>query len=92
MRIGIAGAGGIGSNVAMLLVRAGFTKFTIVDFDYLEQSNLNRQFYFEDQLGKSKVESLKINLERISTVSLPSVFTLHDISLLALEAIVTSSK
>jgi len=66
MRIGIAGAGGIGSNVAMLLVRAGFTKFTIVDFDYLEQSNLNRQFYFEDQLGKSKVESLKINLERIN--------------------------
>jgi len=66
MRIGIAGAGGIGSNVAMLLARAGFTKFTIVDFDNLESSNLNRQFYFEDQLGKPKIKALVINLKRIN--------------------------
>ncbi|MFT7824274.1 MAG: sulfur carrier protein ThiS adenylyltransferase ThiF [Sulfurimonas sp.] len=65
MRIGIAGAGGIGSNAAMLLARAGFTKFTMVDFDTLEPSNLNRQFYFEEQLGKPKVEALAVNLKKI---------------------------
>lgn len=65
MRIGIAGTGGIGSNAAMLLVRAGFRKFTMVDFDTLEASNLNRQFYFEDQLGKPKIEALAVNLKKI---------------------------
>jgi sulfur carrier protein ThiS adenylyltransferase len=42
MRIGIAGAGGIGSNVALQLVRAGIPDFKIVDFDRIEASNLNR--------------------------------------------------
>lgn len=46
IKIGIAGAGGLGSNCAFNLVRSGFTKFKIVDFDLVEPSNLNRQFYF----------------------------------------------
>jgi sulfur carrier protein ThiS adenylyltransferase len=65
-RIGIAGAGGLGSNCAMNLVRSGFTQFVIVDFDVVEESNLNRQFYFYDQIGRPKVDALKENLLRIN--------------------------
>ncbi|BHH81853.1 sulfur carrier protein ThiS adenylyltransferase ThiF [Desulforhopalus sp. 52FAK] len=66
MRVGIAGVGGIGSNVAVNLVRSGVTKFTIADFDTVERSNLNRQFYFEDQIGEPKVAMLMENLLRIN--------------------------
>jgi sulfur carrier protein ThiS adenylyltransferase len=66
MRIGIAGAGGIGSNVAVQLVRAGVKCFLkIVDFDRIEVSNLNRQFFFADQVGQHKVTALVENLKRI---------------------------
>jgi sulfur carrier protein ThiS adenylyltransferase len=64
--VGIAGAGGLGSNCAVNLVRSGFTKFVIVDFDKIEHSNLNRQFYFYDQVGRPKVEALQENLLRIN--------------------------
>lgn len=64
-RIGIAGAGGLGSNVAMHLVRAGVKRLVIADFDTVGESNLNRQFFFRDQLGRKKVEALAENLLRI---------------------------
>ena len=64
-RVGIAGAGGLGSNCAMHLVRAGVQHITVVDFDVVNESNLNRQFFFRDQLGRKKVEALKENLLRI---------------------------
>jgi sulfur carrier protein ThiS adenylyltransferase len=67
VKIGIAGAGGLGSNCAFNLTRTGFSNFVIVDFDNVEESNLNRQFYFHDQIGKKKVEALKENLERINS-------------------------
>ncbi|MDD3374589.1 MAG: sulfur carrier protein ThiS adenylyltransferase ThiF [Candidatus Omnitrophica bacterium] len=66
VKIGIAGAGGLGSNCAFNLVRAGFKNFCIVDFDLVEFSNLNRQFYFYDQKGMKKVEALSENLKRIN--------------------------
>ncbi len=65
MKIGIAGAGGIGSNVAVNLVRSGVSYLKIVDFDRVEPTNLNRQFYFRDQIGCLKVEMLLENLRRI---------------------------
>ena len=65
MKIGIAGVGGIGSNVAMTLVRSGIDTLHLVDFDRVEASNLNRQFYFADQIGQPKVEALAENLRRI---------------------------
>ena len=65
MRIGIAGVGGIGSNVAINLVRSGVDWLRIVDFDRVEASNLNRQFYFFDQIGRLKTEALAENLRRI---------------------------
>ena len=66
VKIGIAGAGGLGSNCAFNLVRAGFRQFTIIDFDRIDPSNLNRQFYFYDQVGMPKVRALKQNLKRIN--------------------------
>ncbi len=60
--VGIAGAGGLGSNAAFNLVRSGFCNFTIVDFDIVEYSNLNRQFFFYRQAGQKKVTALKENL------------------------------
>jgi len=65
-RIGLAGAGGLGSNCACNLVRVGFKRFTIADFDIVEPANLDRQFYFIDQIGMNKVDSLKANLLRIN--------------------------
>jgi sulfur carrier protein ThiS adenylyltransferase len=66
MKIGIAGVGGIGSNVAVHLVRAGCSSLRLADFDRVERSNLNRQFYFLDQLGHYKVDMLRSNLLRIA--------------------------
>jgi sulfur carrier protein ThiS adenylyltransferase len=47
--VGIAGAGGLGSNDAVSLARAGVGRLVIADFDRLEPSNLNRQQYFVEQ-------------------------------------------
>lgn len=66
VKIGIAGAGGLGSNCAVNLVRSGFVKFVIVDYDKIEFSNLNRQFYFYDQVGRPKIEALRDNLLSIN--------------------------
>jgi len=66
MKIGIAGTGGIGSNVAVCLIRSGVRRFKIVDFDRVDESNLGRQFYFHDQIGRFKVEVLAENLTRIA--------------------------
>ncbi|PKM93306.1 MAG: thiamine biosynthesis protein ThiF [Firmicutes bacterium HGW-Firmicutes-1] len=65
-KIAIAGAGGLGSNCAWNLVRCGFKKFIVVDFDRIENSNLNRQFYFSNQLGEEKAHTLKENLLKIN--------------------------
>jgi sulfur carrier protein ThiS adenylyltransferase len=64
--IGIAGAGGLGSNIAIALARVGIGKLIIADFDLVEPSNLNRQQYFIDQIGLPKVSALKQNLQRIN--------------------------
>ena len=65
-QIGIAGAGGLGSNCAMHLVRSGIRRLVIADFDRVAGSNLNRQFFFADQVGMKKVEALGANLRRIA--------------------------
>ncbi|GAB6094567.1 sulfur carrier protein ThiS adenylyltransferase ThiF [Desulfatiferula olefinivorans] len=66
VRVGLAGAGGLGSNAALHLVRSGFRKLTLVDDDVVDASNLNRQFFFDDQIGQSKVLMLADNLLRIN--------------------------
>ncbi|MFZ5646984.1 MAG: sulfur carrier protein ThiS adenylyltransferase ThiF [Bacillota bacterium] len=66
VKVGIAGAGGLGSNCAQFLVRSGFKRFCIVDFDTVEEGNLNRQFFFSVQVGRKKVDALKENLLSIN--------------------------
>ncbi len=56
-KIGIAGCGGLGSNISAALVRCGFADFEIIDHDVVEASNLNRQNYFLDDIGMSKTEA-----------------------------------
>jgi len=65
VRVGVAGAGGLGSNCAMHLVRAGVRKLVLADFDVVTEANLNRQFFFRDQIGEKKVSALADNLRRI---------------------------
>ncbi|MGM0418254.1 MAG: sulfur carrier protein ThiS adenylyltransferase ThiF [Thermodesulfobacteriota bacterium] len=65
-KIAVLGAGGLGSNAAFNLVRCGFTNFVLADFDVVEPSNLNRQFYFFDQVGEKKTKALKKNLLMIN--------------------------
>jgi sulfur carrier protein ThiS adenylyltransferase len=67
--VGIAGAGGLGSNAAAILARAGVGRLIIVDFDVIEPSDLNRQYYFLDQIGMAKVEALHANLKRMNPFS-----------------------
>jgi sulfur carrier protein ThiS adenylyltransferase len=63
--VGIAGLGGLGSTVAVALARTGVGRLVIADFDRVDEGNLNRQHYFVDQVGQSKVEALTLNLARI---------------------------
>jgi sulfur carrier protein ThiS adenylyltransferase len=86
-RVGIAGAGGLGSNCAAALARAGVGSFVIADFDIVDDSNLSRQYYFSRQVGMLKTEALKENLiairpglevtvhnRRLDVTNIPSVF------------------
>lgn len=60
----ILGLGGIGANVAIVLERAGFNNFTLVDFDVVEESNLIRQFPYDcNDVGKLKTEIMKEKLK-----------------------------
>ncbi len=73
--VGIAGCGGLGSNAAMLLVRAGVGSLVLADFDRVEVSNLNRQFFFQSDIGKPKVSTLADHLHAIN----PAVrITVHE--------------
>jgi len=65
-RIGIAGAGGLGSNCAVALARSGVGTLVISDFDTVEPANLNRQYFFTNQVGKLKTIALKENISRIN--------------------------
>ena len=62
--VGIAGLGGLGSNIAMALARSGVGRLILVDFDVVEKSNLNRQAYEVEQVGQRKTEALMYNIEK----------------------------
>lgn len=76
--VGIAGAGGLGSNCAVALARVGIGKLVVADFDVVSESNLNRQYFFRDQIGIKKVEALKENINRINQ---EVKIEIHDIKL-----------
>src|SRR3989338_4202301 len=63
----IAGAGGLGSPVAIYLAAAGVGRLRICDYDTLEVSNLNRQIlHTHSRIGKYKVLSAKIALKKVN--------------------------
>jgi sulfur carrier protein ThiS adenylyltransferase len=66
IKIGIGGAGGLGSNIANILVRCGFRNIEIFDLDTVQASNLNRQIFNIDDIGKPKVLALKDHLLKIN--------------------------
>lgn len=57
--VGIAGLGGLGSNVAISLARVGIGKLVLVDYDVVEPSNLNRQQYYIKHIGMFKTDALR---------------------------------
>ncbi|MBC8318547.1 MAG: sulfur carrier protein ThiS adenylyltransferase ThiF [Desulfobulbaceae bacterium] len=64
--VAVMGLGGLGSSVAVALARIGVGKLVLADYDVVDLSNLNRQYYFFDQVGMLKTEALKQNLVRIN--------------------------
>lgn len=64
-RVGVAGLGGLGSHIAVMLARSGVGVLHLVDFDLVDESNLNRQHYFREHLGRPKTEALAEQLARI---------------------------
>jgi sulfur carrier protein ThiS adenylyltransferase len=64
--VGIAGLGGLGSAVAIALARMGIGTLILVDYDIVDPSNLNRQHYFIDQIGKKKTEAMAEILAKIN--------------------------
>ena len=65
-RVAICGLGGLGSNVAIALARAGVGFLHLIDFDRVDLSNLNRQQYTVDQLGMYKTDALAELLGQIA--------------------------
>lgn len=57
--VGVAGLGGLGSNIAVMLARSGVGHMTLVDFDVVDVTNLNRQAYMISHVGKEKTKALK---------------------------------
>jgi sulfur carrier protein ThiS adenylyltransferase len=64
--VAVAGLGGLGSNVALALARAGVGGLKLVDFDRVELSNLNRQQYGIRHLGRYKTEALREELLEVN--------------------------
>ncbi|MDP1622126.1 MAG: sulfur carrier protein ThiS adenylyltransferase ThiF [Bacteroidales bacterium] len=65
--VGIAGCGGLGSNCAIALARVGIGTLVIADFDIVSPGNLNRQYYFLDQVGMKKTLALRENILRTNS-------------------------
>lgn len=64
--VGIAGLGGLGSHVAVMLARLGIGTLTLVDFDAVDETNIHRQHYELADIGKPKTTALYAQLMRIN--------------------------
>jgi len=64
--VAICGLGGLGSNIAISLARAGIGKLFLIDFDRVDISNLHRQQYKASQIGMNKTDALSKNLKEIA--------------------------
>ncbi len=64
--VAVCGLGGLGSNIAIALARAGIGKLILIDFDRVDITNLHRQQYKADQIGMYKTDALAENLKEIA--------------------------
>ena len=64
--VAVCGLGGLGSNIAISLARAGIGKPILIDFDEADITNLHRQRYKVSQIGQFKTEALADNLREIN--------------------------
>ena len=64
--VAVCGLGGLGSNIAISLARAGIGKLILIDFDKVDITNLHRQQYKASQVGMYKTEALRENLTEIN--------------------------
>ena len=64
--VAICGLGGLGSNIAVALARAGVGKLILIDFDKLDITNLHRQQYKVNQIAMNKTDALAENLREIA--------------------------
>lgn len=64
--VAVCGLGGLGSNIAIALARAGVGQLHLMDFDRVDMTNLNRQQYFVRQLGQWKTDAMRENLAEIA--------------------------
>ena len=64
--VGIAGLGGLGSNIAVMLTRLGVGHLVLADFDQVDLSNLNRQHYMLTHVGMDKTKALAQQLYQIN--------------------------
>ena len=67
--VAICGLGGLGSNIAIALARAGVGKLILIDFDKVDITNLHRQQYKANQIGMDKTDALSENLKEIAPYS-----------------------
>jgi sulfur carrier protein ThiS adenylyltransferase len=77
VRVGVVGAGGLGSNCAMHLVRSGFSDLVLADPDTVEPSNLNRQHFVLAQVGQPKALALRDNLLAVNPAARVEVHVLR---------------
>ncbi|MCR4566743.1 MAG: thiamine biosynthesis protein ThiF [Pseudobutyrivibrio sp.] len=64
--VAICGLGGLGSNIAICLARAGVGRLILIDFDQVDVTNLHRQQYKINQVGMNKTDALAENLREIN--------------------------
>ena len=73
--VAVCGLGGLGSNIAIALARAGIGRLILIDFDRVDITNLHRQQYKTNQIGRYKTEALLENLLEIAPYMKADVFT-----------------
>ena len=64
--VAVCGLGGLGSNIAISLARAGVGKLLLIDYDRVDITNLHRQQYKANQIGLFKTDALADNLSEIA--------------------------
>lgn len=75
--VAVCGLGGLGSNIAVALARAGIGRLLLIDFDCVDITNLNRQQYKAVQIGELKTDALADNLKEITPYTVTGTFAVH---------------